>query len=467
MTISEVLADIAINTPSEKITEGARKAARKMILDTVACIIAGWSEPGVKPIVGQMRQWGGAEESGLFVHGGKLPTPNAAFANSVMAHALDYDDIHIPSCLHIMSIVFPVAVALAEVEKKNGSELAEAVVLGVETACRVGIPYCARRSGHHGHGLLPTSIIGGFGAAAAAGRLMDLSVKQTVNALGIYYAQTSGNRQALYEKTLTKRMQPAFAARSAIWSAALAKQGLTGAAEAFEGKGGLFYVYQGAEPPGVEEIAGDRGFFEIERDSVKRYTSCGACHASTEAAIAMGKKYDLKPEDIEQIYLSGVGPGGLVGDPFEIKEKPQVDAQFCAAYGAALGLLRKDASVFRYTDEAILQDTEVCDLAKRVGHIKDEDLPPYANAPENWPEYVGRYHMLTVKTKDGKIFKEARNTWDVLSNESTYEDVVRKFHECASYSGVCPEERAAGIAEKINELDNCADISFLTEPMNL
>jgi 2-methylcitrate dehydratase PrpD len=179
----------------------------------------------------------------------------------------------------------------------------------------------------------------------------------------------------------------------------------------------------------------------------------------------MGKKYDIKSEDIEQIYISGLGAGGLVGDPFEIKEKPQVDAQFCAAYGVALGILRKDASVFRYTDEAILNDNEVCELAKRVEYISDDTLPPYAEAPENWPPYVGRHHMVTVKTKDGKKYQEYRTSWDVLSNESTYEDVTKKLHECASFSGICSEERAAEIAEKIKGLDNSEDISFLTGKM--
>ena len=60
-------------------------------------------------------------------------------------------------------------------------------------------------------------------------------MEQTVHALGINYAQAAGNRQALFDKTLAKRLQPAFAVRSALWAAGLAECGITGPPEAIEG----------------------------------------------------------------------------------------------------------------------------------------------------------------------------------------------------------------------------------------
>ena len=464
MTHSEALAKIIIETHSKDIPSSARKAAKKMILDTVACIIAGWNAPGVLPVVEQMREWGGAPHAGLFVYGGKLPLPLAAFANSVMAHALDYDDVHVPSGLHIMSIVYPVALAATEFESKTGMDLIDGVILGVEIACRLGLEYRKRRAGYHGPGLLPTSIIGGFGGTAAACRIFGMSVEETVNALGIYYAQTSGNRQALSDMTLTKRIQPAFSARSSLWAACLARRGITGPQNALEGKYGLFYVYQNAEPPTLEEIAGVRDFYEIERDSVKRYGSCGTCHPTTEAAIELGLRENFKSADIDKVYISGAvpKPGELCGDPFNIRKNPQVEAQFSVAYGVALGLLRKDAGITRYANDKVLEDSEVAELAKRIEYIP-EKFPANAECPKDWPSYAVYPHVVTVLTKDARTVRASRTPYDVYPPDTSWEKVVLKFHECAQYSGICSEEKAQKLISQIEFLEDCSNVEFLSD----
>jgi len=278
MSLSRILAEYAITTSPHEVRQSAFEACKKIILDTVGVSIAAWNAPGIPGIHRQLTHWGGAEESSVLVYGSKLPGPEAAFINSAMAHALDYDDIHDPSALHIMSVVLPVVLATSEITGAGGKELLVAVTLGIETACRIGMPYNRRRTGYQGRGFLPTSVIGGFGATLAACRLLGYSVDQAVHAMGINYAQASGNRQALFEKTLTKRLQPAFTARNALWAAFLAGNGVTGPEECFEGEAGLFRVYINTEPPTPEEISQKRDFFEIERDTIKRFTSCGLAH---------------------------------------------------------------------------------------------------------------------------------------------------------------------------------------------
>ena len=71
-------------------------------------------------------------------------------------------------------------------------------------------------------------MIGGFGATAAACRLEGCTVEQTVDAMGIWYAQASGTRQALFDRTLTKRIQPGIAARAGVFSCDLARRDFTG-----------------------------------------------------------------------------------------------------------------------------------------------------------------------------------------------------------------------------------------------
>jgi len=120
MTLTRALAEFALMTKTDSVPESALAASRKLTLDSLACALAGWHAPGVADVVDQMRTWGGAPEASLLIHGGHLPAPNAAFANSVMIHALDYDDVHIPGSLHIMSVVLPAALAAGEMAGATG-----------------------------------------------------------------------------------------------------------------------------------------------------------------------------------------------------------------------------------------------------------------------------------------------------------------------------------------------------------
>ena len=466
MGLSRILAELAVATESSSISTDAINAAKKTILDTLGVMIAGSKAPGVKPVVDQMCDWGGKAEASVLVHGMRLPSPNAAFANGAMIHSLDYDDAHVASALHIMSIVLPAALAIGEKESASGRALLDSVVLGVEVATRLGRAYNRRRTGYQGRGFLPSSVVGGFGATAAAGRLFGMTVEQTVHAMGVNYAQASGNRQALFDKTLTKRLQPAFAARSAVWATVLAKSGITGPHNAIEGDAGLFRVYLNAEPPEAEELAPARRAYEIERVTVKRFSSCGAAHAVTQAALELVNQHDLKPEDIRdvEIYL-GEGPNTLVGAPFEVGDNPQVNAQFSAAYGVAVALLRRCAGLSEFTDACVRKDTQVAALARRARFLTHLDDPPETKPiDDDWPDHVDWPHVVLVKTATGQTLQQHCTLRQVLEpSDTTFDDVIAKFRECTAFSGICSARKADGIISSVENLDTSESVSSLIE----
>jgi 2-methylcitrate dehydratase PrpD len=458
MSIARLLAEYALNTPAGDVTDAAVAACRKLILDTIGVSIAGSSAPGIPEACRQLRAWGGEPEATVLVHGGKMPGPNAAFLNSAMAHALDYDDLNDPSALHISSVVFPVVLATGEITGASGRDLLVAMILGVETACRIGMPYNQRRSGNQGKGFLPTSVIGGFGATLAACRLLGHTVDQAVHAQGINYAQASGNRQALFEQTLTKRLQPAFTARNAMWSACLAGSGLTGPEQCFEGKAGVFRVYIDKEPPTPEEVMKPRELFEIERNTIKRFTSCGLAHPLTQAALDLAAEHHLTRDDLAEVavYAHG-GPDGenLTGHPFVMGDNPQVNAQFCNAYGVAVGLLRGKAGLAEFTDQRVREDTEVAELARRVKILTElPDCPRVERIEDDFPPHVDKPHVLIVKTRDGRELRKMYTIRYILSpDRMPLEAAVAKFRECARFSGICPDAKAEEIVAAVKGLD--------------
>ncbi len=436
MYLTRILARLAINTNADDLPQSAYAAGRKMTLDSLACAVGGAREPGCNETVELMKQWSGHGEASILFAGSRVPLPNAVFANSAMTHALDYDDVYIPASLHVTSVLFPAVLGAAEHVGASGREFLVAFILGVEVSCRLGVFSASKRLGE---AFLPTSVICGFGATAAVCRLLGLTEEQTAHALGINYAQACGNRQALKDMTLTKRLQPAFAARNAVWAACLARADITGPHRAIEGSCGLFGTYLKPGAPTPEELARrPEETWQIERLSIKRYTTCGASHSLIDAALALARENHLKCEDLDRAEISwgGSDKSSIVGFPFVMGDTPQVNAQFSAPYAVALALYRHDASAKRFTETAIRNDTEVAEFASRVHMVKLPEPPAPLPIPEGWPQYTGMPHTVQVILKNGARLRRDVAPRDTFNPDRvTWQDVIAKLDECAEISG--------------------------------
>jgi len=448
MNASRALAELAIETPHAALGEAADSATRLLILDTLGSAMAGNNAPGILSALRSMKRWGGAHEATVWTYGGRMPTPSAAFVNGCMVHAMDYDDVHLTSVLHLTSSLIPATLAVSEMSHSSGRELMTAVALGIEVAVRIGI--IAKQQAMN-LGYLPSSTIGIFGTTAACCRLLGLNVEQTMNALGIAYAQSSGSRQALLDHTLTKRIQPAFAARSALWASFLAADGITGPHRALEGEAGFFKVYVGSELPQGSELAGLRDDWEVERVRIKRYPSCGATHASTMVAIELATEEDLDPDDISEIILDlGYNDVWFVGKPWEIGIDPQVDAQFSAAYSVGLGLVRRRAGLKEYTAESVLGDRQISDVASQV---QIREIPNTRNQRTDEVEVT-----LTVITRGGRRLRRKSDHW---RKRLSRDEILDKFYECVEFSGVWTPKQAKSIIEVVSSLEVMDDVSAL------
>ena len=154
------------------------------------------------------------------------------------------------------------------------------------------------------------------------------------------------------------------------------------------------------------------------------------------------------------------GPG-LTGGRFRIGKDPQVDVQFSSAYVVALGVLRGRMGLDEITNEQILKDKEVAELAKRVVMAPLEELPPpEPPRPEAipWTAGAGNYHGVKVRTKDGNTYTCFRTRREILGPEATMAtvNVLGKFHHCAKFSGICPPKKAKAIIDAVMNLDKTA-----------
>jgi len=451
--IARILAELAVATPGDALPPSAREAAARMLLDTCGCAYCGIGAPGIDELAGLERELAAPGTGSVFFSGDQLCLPSAAYCNAALMHALDFDNNYPEADIHIMAMVVPAALACGEETGASGRDCLSAIILGVEVAARIAKPYLRARRQHAY--FLTTSLVGGWGAVATAARLLGLTTDQTVHALGIYYAHTCGNRQALLERALTKRIQPAIATKAALYSVLLARRGVTGPEQIFEGKGGFYRCYTQDAPPPSDEFASPV-IRAVEELSVKRFPTCGVHHANITSALYLKNKYGFEGDDVERVdFFLHEGGGTLVSMPFEPGAFPQIDAQFCAPYAIALALRRGEVAVRDFATERILGDRETGDLARRTREqIRFADLG-LTQYPEPRPDC--KYTKVTLR--DGRVL-EHEHASGPLNDPAAMgvAEVREKFRQCVAMHGDVAEDEAERIADAILDIDHAPDV---------
>jgi 2-methylcitrate dehydratase PrpD len=162
---------------------------KRVILDSIGLAFAGQSTERGKIASRLARRLGGPPESSIIGTGDKVSCVNAAFANGELMNALDFDAVS-SKAGHDIPTVVSAALAVAEGIEASGKDLILAIALGIEVSQRlrsamkgIGIsgPEDLKVQWPSVHGF-STSVLG---AAAGAGKFLNLSRDQISNAIGI------------------------------------------------------------------------------------------------------------------------------------------------------------------------------------------------------------------------------------------------------------------------------------------
>ncbi len=346
-----------------------RAATCDDILDTFGCLLGGSGEPGIAELIRVVGGWGGAAQSQVMLWQHRLPAPHAAMMNASMAHALDFDDtLDHGGSIYPGASVLGASLAISDMlGGVRGQDLVLAIALGLAVSCRVALASTLDRGWHR------TAAMGVFGAAAASGKLLGLNVEQMVNALGIAFSQSAGNRQCIVDGALTKRLQAGQAASSGVLAALLAREGFTGAHDIFLGRFGFFQLYQ---PDGYDAAILTEGLgraFRGDELSFKPYACGRPQHAMLDAAIAARDQLQLGTS----VDLAGIAevtvacPAAMRDEQFfgaTHKRRPTqiVEAQFALPYLIAAAIVHGRVGV---AEVAAIDDAVVQDFAGRIAGV--------------------------------------------------------------------------------------------------
>jgi 2-methylcitrate dehydratase PrpD len=455
-TAAETIASWATRLTIDDIPDEVVEQAKLHVLDVLGCGLAAHAEGIAGEGRATMAELGGTAQATVIGTQERLPAVNAAFANAMLCHGLDFDDTHSDSVSHVSAVVAPAALAAGESEHADGAEVLAAIVAGNEVVCRIGM---AAPGAFHKRGFHPTAICGIFGGVAAVSRLGGADADATTRALGIAGSFASGLFAYLEDGTPTKPMHPAWAAHGAYVATRLAAHGAVGPRSVLEGKFGLYHAFLGAEQ-GEIDIAGqlaDLGQrWETPRIAYKPYPVCHFMHGSLGAAAeALGER-TLSPAEIDEVVVSVPAAGvSLVLEPAAQKVAPRSDyeGKFSLQYSVASMLVRGHVSVADFTDEAIA-DPAVLDVARRVRYETRE----YATYPQAFPG------ATLVRLTDGTVLEaDFPHQKGGPENPLSHDEVRAKFRENASLALAEPE--IVSLEESILSLERQGDLTAALAPL--
>jgi aconitate decarboxylase len=448
VTVAARVAAHALATGFNDLSPTAVERAKVFILDSLGVGIAGSSVPHADALLAIAARWGDRRDVPAWGHAARLPAAGAAFVNAWQMHNQEFDCMHEGAVVHAMASVLPAALAVAETRAPiSGRELIVAVAVGCDVAATLGL---AARAGMR---FFRPATAGGFGAVAAAGRLLGRDNAALQRAFAFQLAQASGTMQAHLEGSAILPMQVGLNARAALTACELATLDLTPPRAVFEGPFGYLELFEAAWEiaPLLDEL-GKR--WRIAELSHKPYPAGRATHGGIEGVAALRLQPGFAPNEVQGVHISA--PPlivRLVGRPDLAAPEPSY-ARLCMAYVVAKVLQHGTLDPAQFRGDA-LADPATHALAARVRTESDGNPDPNALAPQ----------VVTVRLADGRAL-----TWRceaMLASPSRSLDHAAhldKFRRCWQLAAEpLPPDNRERLIDLVDELETIADLRQLTQ----
>ena len=422
-------------------------AAKTFILDGLGVGIVGSNGPKAQDLVAAMNAMGQGADTRVWNTGVRLPAAAAALCNAYQGHCQEYDCVHEGAVAHVMTIVLPAALAIAEREGGvSGEALIEAAILGTDVAATLGL---AASSGLR---FFRPATVGAFGGVAAMGRLLGLDQAQMVQAFSLAYGQLCGTMQAHTEGSGLLAMQMGFNARNAVTAIDLARQGFTGPLRILEGDFGYFGLIEASGD--IASLVGDLGqTWRITEIAHKPFPSGRATHGIIDACLALRDEHLIEAETIERVDVF-VPPliDHLVGRP--PKEEMAINyARLCARYVAACALIGGAIELADFTDDAYRRAAHQ-GLAGRIA-LTVEQADPNALTPIR----------VRIELAGGRVLeKTIADVYGTPANPMTRAAQLTKFRSnCAGAVRPLPENQVEALIAAVNGLETLTDAVRLVD----
>jgi len=447
MTLAEELSHYAYSLKYNDISENIVHESKKRIIDALGCGIGAFNAEPVK-FSRKIAERAKVNDGSFLLGTRRTTTPDmASFVNGIMIRYFDYNDTYLSREPAHPSDNLGACLSVASSEGANGKDFLLSVALAFEIQCRFCDAADLRHRGwdHVCYGLVSTAL--------ASGRLMGLNSEKMTQAVNLALNSHITMRQVRAgELSMWKGCSFANAGRNGVFSALLAREGMTGPSPIFEGEMGFFKQVSGPFQINTEDFGGRKGSFKIGGTYLKYFPaeihSQTAIWAALEARKEIG---DLNEITSVEIASHEAGYTILGKDPEKWTPATKETADHSLPYIVAMALLEGKIDNSSYSPKKFM-DSKTLDFLKKVRVVEDKDLT--AMYPEAVPNRV------TVKLTSGKIIsKQVNYHKGHPKNPMSDLDVEKKFQSLTKRQ--LRKSQAKRALDTLWTLEKVSDVSTL------
>ncbi len=453
MNLARQLADYVDAGSYQDVPENVVHEAKKRIIDSLGCAVGACNSDPVKA-ARKVAEKASVREGATLFGTRKMSTPDlAAFVNGIMVRYFDYNDTYLSKePAHPSDNIGP-CFSVAESEGSSGKDLLLSIILAYEIQCRLCDAADIRHRGwdHVCYGLVSTAL--------ASGKLMGLSPEKLSQAVNLALNSHITMRQVRAGGlSMWKGCSFANAARNGVFSALLAREGMTGPSPIFEGEMGFFKQVSGPFQLNIDDFGGRNGSFKIAETYLKFFPAEIHSQTSIWAALEVRKKVG-KPEDIDSVEIAAHEAGYTIlgKDPEKWDPLTKETADHSLPYIVGMTLLEGKIDNSTYTEQKF-RDPKVLGFLKKITVVEGKSLS--AMYPEAVPNRV------TVKLSSGEVVsRQVDYHKGHPKNPMSDEEVEDKFRSLSRK--YLSKNRAARILGTVWNLEEVKDISKVVSLLTL
>jgi 2-methylcitrate dehydratase len=412
------MARFALSLRYESLPEPVVKIAKRFLLDSVGCALAAVKLSDTQAAHRYVQQLGGKSQATIIWYGDKTNLPNAAFMNSLLIRAMDYNDIYWKQDPSHPSDLIPAALAPAEYRGVTGKELLTAIVVAYELEMRLCLaadPGVREVGWHH-------ATLTQFVSPLVAGRILGLAEDQMVSAVGIAGSNhlTLGGVVAGRLTNMKNAADP-MAVEAGVRAAMMAQAGCSGPSEVFEGKEGLFEVLSSVKWNRNVLVDGLSEEFLITQSGFKAFPTEALTHQPITATLEAMQESKVNPGEVVEVLVETTKRGAdILSDESKYHPTTKETADHSLPYCTAVAIAKGNVLPSDF-EKGALQDARVLELLPKIKVTANPEIDAL------FPKV--KRAIVTIKLKDGRMFRKQEDfAKGQPERPLSDQELIAKFH---------------------------------------
>jgi 2-methylcitrate dehydratase len=390
------------------LTDRVVAAFDNTMVDSIAALITGFESEPAKICVRMARSTQSDLKSTVLGYGVITSPELAAYANTSMVRHTDFND-------HASDMI-PGVLAIGEALLASGTQVMTAIILAyrINQALTEASNDYQRRGWDQGLGV-------GAATALACGKLLGLDEDQLANALSLAIVPSVPMRVTRTGVlSMSKGCATAAAVRNAVFSALIAREGMTGPAQPFEGRDGLWQLVTGP----FKELRLSPREPGATLASSKRYPTEG--YTQSLMPLIPDVRAWTTTDEIESIRVEMSHLGALeIAEPAKWDPHNRETADHSMPFTLAVALIDGEVWYTTFSPDRFLNDARVRQLMEKITVVENPKLA------------LRQSRIIVRKTAGGELVKEAVEEAGPMSRD----EIHGKFDRVCADNRISKEDR--------------------------